>query len=126
MPDTRRTCGSLGERIAEQHLVAAGYRILARNFRTRHGELDLVAIDDAAIVFCEVKARVAGTRRGPAQPLDSIGPGKRRRVRAMAAEWLADEDSNRAGVPRLRFDAIGVVLSPGGRLLALEHVKDAF
>jgi len=84
--DLRRTRGELGERIAADHLEHRGYSILARNFRTRYGELDLVAADECALVFCEVKTRVAGGSRGPAGPLDAIGPRKRDRLRRMATQ----------------------------------------
>ncbi len=113
--------------MAERHLLAAGYSVLERNFRTRYGELDLIACSEHALVFCEVKTRVCGSRGGPAGPLDAIGPKKRHRLRLMAAQWLAA----RAGEERparatLRFDAIGVTITPGGRLAALEHVENAF
>ena len=125
--DSRRALGELGERIAAQHLERAGYTILATNFRTRYGELDVVAVDSRCLVFCEVKARIAGTRRGPAGPLDAIGPKKRVRVRAMAREWLASTDaSSRPHRAELRFDAIGVLMSRSGRLVSLEHVENAF
>ena len=124
-PDARRTRGELGERIAAEHLEHRGYTIVARNFRTRHGELDLVAVDDRALVFCEVKTRVAGGTSGPDGPLDAIGPLKRRRLRALALEWLATAP-NRPHRTDLRFDAIGVTLTRCGRLLALEHLEAAF
>lgn len=125
--DTRRALGELGERMAAEHLAGCGYRILDRNYRTRGGELDLVAGSHSHLVFCEVKTRVAGSASGPEGPLDAIGPGKRRRVRRMAGEWL-DRRASRTG-PRpgeIRFDAIGVTVSPGGRLLDLDHVEGAF
>ena len=125
--DSRRTLGELGERIASQHLQRAGYTILATNFRTRFGELDLVAVDPRCLVFCEVKTRIAGTRRGPAGPLDVIGPRKRAQVRAMAREWLVSSNSaERPRRPELRFDAIGILLSRSGHLVSLDHVEDAF
>lgn len=125
--DQRRRHGQLGERIAEEHLTHRGYSIVARNFRTRYGELDLVAVDDRALVFCEVKTRIAGTRRGPDGPLDAIGSRKRDRLRRMATQWLAEtSNSARPRPPDIRFDAIGVMLSPAGRLLALEHLENAF
>src|SRR3954468_5837531 len=86
--DQRRRHGELGERIAEEHLEHRGYRVLGRNFRTRYGELDLIAADDRSLVFCEVKTRVAGTRGGPDGPLDAIGTRKRERLRRMATQWL--------------------------------------
>lgn len=123
--DPRRKRGALGERLAAEHLERRGYRVVARNFRTRFGELDLVVANDRALVFCEVKTRVAGGRSGPAGPLEAIGPSKRKQVRALASQWLA-ETEDRPHRPSVRFDAIGVTLSAGGRLLALEHLESAF
>src|SRR4051794_32590491 len=123
--DQRRTRGELGERIAAEHLEHRGYEIVARNARTRHGELDLIAADDRALVFCEVKTRVAGGASGPAGPLEAIGHQKQRRLRALACEWLATTPE-RPWREDLRFDAIGVTLSARGELLALEHLEAAF
>lgn len=125
-PHTRQRRGSLGEQIAVDHLEARGYEIVERNFRTRFGELDVVAADDHALVFCEVKTRVANGRSGPAMPLDAIGVQKRRQIRRMAAQWLAESGSGRPRRADLRFDAIGVVLDSSGRLVALEHIEAAF
>lgn len=123
--DPRRRLGALGERLARQHLCRAGYDLVESNFRSRQGELDIVAVDSRALVFCEVKTRVSGSRAGPASPLEGIGPAKQRRLRLLAREWLhARPDRPRA--PALRFDAIGVVVSPKGELLSLEHLEDAF
>jgi putative endonuclease len=124
--DRRRDLGALGERLAAEHLARSGYRVLDRNYRTARGELDLVAAGSGSLVFCEVKTRVAGTG-GPPGPLDAIGPVKRRRLRRLAREWMADPASaRRPWTPMLRFDAIAVTLSPAGRLLALDHLEGAF
>ena len=127
-PDPRRARGELGERIAERHLTQRGFEVLDRNFRTRYGEIDLVAADESCIVFCEVKTRVAGGRTGPASGIDAIGPSKRRKLRTMAKAWLRDRppSSGRPHRDLLRFDAIGVTLSASGALLSVEHVPDAF
>jgi putative endonuclease len=124
--DPRRGIGARGEEIAARHLVGRGYRILDRNFRTRYGELDIVAADPRAIVFCEVKTRT-GVRRA-ISPFDSIGPRKRRQVRAMAMEWLqtAPPGDGRPYRMNMRFDAIAVTLTPAGALLRLEHIPGAF
>lgn len=128
--DPRRAVGQLGERIAESHLARTGYTVVERNFRTRSGELDLVVVGRGCLVFCEVRTRVSspGSRdtRGPSGPLESIGPAKRRRLRRLAREWLSERDRPRTGAGSLRFDAIGVTLTPSGGLLALEHVENAF
>ena len=122
------TRGQLGEQIAARHLSEQGYEIVERNFRTRYGELDLIAADSRCIVFCEVKTRVSAGRAGPEHGLDAIGHAKRRRVRAMAGQWLRSRPPGRDRLhrPRLRFDAIGITLSPAGALLTLEHIPDAF
>jgi putative endonuclease len=127
MPDPRRALGALGERLAADHLRRAGYRIIERNFRTRYGELDIVAAGDRFLVFCEVKTRVCG-RIGGSDPLASIGRDKRKRLRAMAAQWLVERRPaiDEPAPPELRFDAIGVSISPSGRLLSLDHLEDAF
>jgi putative endonuclease len=127
MPDPRRALGALGERLAADHLRRAGYRIVERNFRTRFGELDIVAAGERCLVFCEVKTRVRGRNGGPG-PFDAIGPDKRRRLRAMAAQWLVERRRalDQPASPDLRFDAIGICISPSGRLLSLDHLEDAF
>src|SRR3954451_5445305 len=110
--DLRRRHGELGETIAEQHLQHRGYRILARNFRTRFGELDLIAADERTLVFCEVKTRLSGSLGGPAAGRDAIARRKRTRLRQMPRQWLAEtEGGDRPRPDDLRFDAIGVILT---------------
>lgn len=115
--------GRTGERLAAEHLQRLGYEIVERNYRTRWGELDLVARSGGTLAFCEVKARRAGGRAGGA--LEAVSPGKQARVRRMAASWLA-EHRDRPYADTIRFDAIGVTFDAGGRLLALEHLEGAF
>ena len=124
--DPRRRLGQHGERLAAEHLTRAGYSIVERNWRCRLGELDIVAADPAALVFCEVKTRVAGGRLGPEGPLDSIGVAKQRRLRLLAREWLRARTCDPPRRPALRFDAIGITVDRRGALLALDHVEDAF
>lgn len=121
--DPRRTLGRLGEDLALQHYERLGYALVARNHRTRHGELDLIVCDGRTLVFAEVKTRRA-SRDGPT-PWDALHDRKRRQVRAMASAWLA-ETTDRPRVPDLRFDGIGVVIDAHGKLVALDHAQDAF
>jgi putative endonuclease len=125
-PDPRRRLGALGESLAAHHLEARGFKILDRNFRTRRGELDLVAHDGHHLVFCEVKTRVFAGEPGPFGPLVAIGPDKRRRLRAMAREWLVERSGAAAPAAELRFDAIGISLDRSGQLQALDHLEGAF
>lgn len=88
MPDAtdRQTLGKLGESLACRELERRGYAILARRYRTRFGEIDIVCEDRQTIVFVEVKARRTG-RYGAAA--EAIVPWKRRRIAAMALDYLA-------------------------------------
>ena len=121
--DARRFLGRRGEEVAAQHLRRRGFDIVERNYRTRWGELDLVAFDGQTLVFCEVKTvRLAqvGVR-----PFDSLHARKRTKVRMMARQWLATR-AGRSFASRLRFDAIGVTFDSAGDLAELEHLEGAF
>lgn len=120
MTDLRARLGIDGEQLAAEHLERLGFTIVARRHRTRFGELDIIACDDTTLVFCEVK-----TRRSPGRCWESLGPDKRRQVRRMAAAYLAAVP-DRPRSSEIRFDAIGVVIDPHGRLATLEHLIGAF
>ncbi len=124
--DPRRRLGAAGEQIAADHLTRRGMKILARNYRTRHGELDIIALDTSAIVFCEVKTRLASVAGDGRDPLESVHPRKRAQVRRIAASWLAAAGTDRPRASDLRFDAIGITLDHEGRLLRLDHLEAAF
>jgi putative endonuclease len=124
--DPRRALGAMGEDLARRHLEARGFMVLDSNFRTRHGELDLVAADRHHLVFCEVKTRILSGPPGELGPFAAIGSRKRRQLRLMAREWLAQRDAAGPWPPELRFDAIGIALDRRGRLLSLEHLEGAF
>jgi putative endonuclease len=122
--DPRRARGAAGEQAAAELLSALGYQIIERNFRTRYGELDIVAVERDTLVFCEVRARVG--RDAIAYALESIGPGKRLQLRKMAREWFRLSAAERPASRTTRFDAVAVALTSGGRVLSIEHVRDAF
>jgi putative endonuclease len=121
--DPRRRLGRHGERLAGEHLRHRGFQILERNFRTRFGELDIVAFDGRVLAFCEVKTR--RLRPGQGSPFDAIRSLKRSQVRRMAAVWL-NERTDRPYAREVRFDAIGVTFDPSGRLVSIEHLEGAF
>lgn len=118
----------MGEKLAARHLEARGLEVVERNFRTRYGELDVVARDARYLVFCEVKTRIVRISDAAAAlgPFAAIGQRKQRQVRAMAREWLAAGSLDGPRPPEIRFDAIGVSLDARGRLLSLEHLEAAF
>jgi putative endonuclease len=103
---TTTELGVHGERIAAAFLTDAGMRVLDRNWRCREGELDLVARDGDALVFCEVKTR-RGTGYG--DPAAAVTPAKQRRLRVLAQRWLAAHEEH---ARELRFDVVGVLVRP--------------
>ena len=120
--DLRHRLGKAGEQAALEHLERLGLTLVARNHRTRWGELDLVVSDDRTLVFVEVKSRRAGRA---ASPWDAMTEDKQQRVRRMAVSFLLEAE----GRPRtleLRFDAIGVLFDGQGRLVRLDHLEGAF
>lgn len=119
--DPRHHLGHVGERLAAEHFERLGYRVVARNHRTRFGELDLVVEAGGELVFCEVKTR----RQGSGSPWDGLHDRKRTRVRKMAAAFLV-EVRDRPWSAELRFDAVGVVIDAQGRLVSLDHLEGAF
>ena len=121
MTDARHSRGRRGEDLAAAHFARLGYEVLARNHRTRFGELDLVLYDGESIVFCEVKTR----RAGSGEPWDSLHLAKREQVRRMGAAWLVEVKDRPFGA-EVRFDAIGVLLDPNGDLVRLDHLEGCF
>jgi putative endonuclease len=118
--DPRHHLGRAGERLAAEHLERLGYAIVARNHRTRFGEIDLIAADADTLVIAEVK-----TRRGRGHPWDALDERKQRQVRRMGRAYLNEVD-DRPRRRRVRFDAIGVTFDAAGRLASLEHLENAF
>lgn len=119
MRGDRRSLGAAGEAFACDYLRDSGYTILERNWRCRRGELDIVTRRGGTTVFVEVKART-GSSFG--EPEEAVTRAKARRIRALAAEYLAGAPP--CGV--VRFDVIAVKLDPDGDLLELNHLRDAF
>jgi putative endonuclease len=120
--DLRHRLGRAGEDAAVAHLERLGLQVVARNHRTRFGELDAIAYDGETLVFCEVKTGRAGAAT---TPLDNLSATKRAQVRRMAAAWLA-ETADRPRAAELRFDAICVTFDARGRLASLDHLEGAF
>lgn len=121
--DPRRRLGMTGERLAAEHLERLGYTIVDRNYRTRWGELDLIAHAHDRLVFVEVKTRRVSARAG--SPFEAVGRRKQAQVRRMAAGWLA-RVSDRPHARELRFDVIGVTVDGAGRLVSLDHREGVF
>ncbi len=116
---TTSDLGGHGERIAAAYLSDVGLRVLDRNWRCRDGELDIVAREGNALVFCEVKTR---RESGFGHPVEAVTRTKQRRLRTLAQRWLAAHDEH---APELRFDVVGVLVRPGQPAL-VTHLRAAF
>lgn len=110
--------GRRGERIAAWYLRLRGYRILARNYRTPYGELDLVARQGDEVVFVEVKTRTARTY---GYPEEAVHAGKLRHIVAAAEVYRTRE--RRANQP-FRIDVISVEPARGLRLPKITHLRN--
>jgi putative endonuclease len=122
MTDPRRGLGNLGENLAADFLQKNGYVIRERNYRVpRLGELDIVAVDGNCLVYVEVR-----TRRGRAYgtPEDSITVAKKLRLVQLAMSYRQSHAG--AGLPEdERIDVVAVEMTPAGRLLRIEIIKNA-
>ena len=135
----RAELGRIGEDAAEALYRRLGFEVVARNHKTPHGEIDLIARRGRQLVFCEVKARRSDRCGLPAEAVDHEKQG---RLRSLAAEWLA---SARPGAVDVRFDVVSVIVrdarsracggvarlderSPSGPGCGIEvtHIADAF
>jgi putative endonuclease len=124
MTERRVRLGRFGEQLASERLERDGMTVLARNCRTRFGELDAVALDGDVLVFVEVKTLRTDARAGPESPLLAVGPRKQIQVRRLARAWLAE---NAKPFHRsLRFDVVGVSICRDGSSARVEHVRGAF
>lgn len=111
--------GSYGEDLAAEYLEQAGLVVLARNWRCRDGELDIIAQDRDTVVFCEVKTRSGS---GYGLPAEAVSAAKARRIRRLATLWLQQADR---AWPEIRFDVVSV-LRRRGYAPAVEHLRGAF
>ncbi|MEA1959225.1 MAG: YraN family protein [Chloroflexota bacterium] len=115
----RRETGDKGERIAAEYLSAHGYHILECNFRTREGEIDIVAESDGTLVFVEVRTK---TSRNFGTPEESITVRKKARLIALAEAYIDGHDDAPAS---WRIDVVAIELGPGGKPARLEHIENA-
>lgn len=118
MTDDRQRLGAAGERVAESFLRRLRYTIVARNYRTPSGEIDLIALDGPTVVFVEVKTRT-GTDHG--SPFDAVSRYKQRQMTRVAQRFLA---SRRLLERPARFDVVGIWWNDGEP--RCELIRNAF
>ena len=108
--------GRRGEDRAAEHLAAAGFRVVARNWRCPVGEIDIVAYDGPVLVVVEVKTR---TSDAYGHPLEAVSPAKLRRLHLLAAAWVAECEVRRR---ETRVDVVGILWPRFGEP-AVRHLR---
>jgi putative endonuclease len=119
MANSHQVFGQSGEAVAIEHLKKNGYRILASNYRTPLGEIDIIAKDKETLVFAEVKAR-RSDRFG--SPKWAITPQKKRKLSMLALYYLKSANLTRQ---KARFDVVSIVAHGPGQW-DIEIIKNAF
>lgn len=119
MSTPRGRLGKWGEDHARRYVEGKGYTVTATNYRSRWGEVDIVASDGGQLVFIEVK-----TRRGKAlgTPEESVTATKSRRLIATAQDYLQKNDQEQAP---WRIDVVSIQLDSSGKLLEVNHIQNA-
>lgn len=118
MTQERLTLGRQGELLARDYLQKQGYQVVAENFRTKLGEVDLIARHGKTMVFVEVKTRSSHTH---GHPFEAVTPRKQAQLSRVAQEYLSRE----GGVDQLaRFDVVGVTITSAET--RIELVTNAF
>lgn len=116
----RQELGKSGENLAAAEIEAAGYAVIERRYRTRFGEIDIIARDGESLVFVEVRRK---SHDDCGSAIESIGPQKQRRVVRMAVDYLARNDLyDRCPV---RFDVVAIDDQPDGTP-RITVIRDAF
>ncbi len=116
----RQIIGGLGEEKAVEYLLKNGCEIIDRNFRTRYGEVDIIAREGEEIVFVEVRSRSCASF---GIPEESITFRKQLKIKNMARYYLAIKNLNGANC---RFDVVAINFDGDGRLRRLNHIRGAF
>jgi len=119
LSDKRISLGKAGEALAAEHLRQSGYTILARNYRSHSGEIDIIARQGQTLVFAEVKTRKSAAFGSPAA---AVTVKKQAQISRVAQDYLARE--NLFDRPA-RFDVIAV-LAPDGKKPHIEIITNAF
>jgi len=114
--------GSLGERFAQRHYHSLGFEVIAANFHSRYGEIDMIAENNEYIVFVEVKTRSPHNGTAPAE---AVTVRKQRRIIQTAQQYLLDHPSEK----QPRFDVVEILASKAGggmRVYSFNLIENAF
>mgnify|MGYP000886980356 FL=1 len=111
--------GDWGEKLAADYLIKHGWKILARNFHSRYGEIDIISCKGGIISFVEVKTR---REHAMVSPMEAITPQKQHKMIMTSETWLLQYPSDL----QPRFDAIGIEVEPNDMVGKIQYLEDAF
>lgn len=115
-----RLLGDKGERHAARFLRRQGFRIVATNYRSQIGEIDLIAVDGSQVVFVEVKTRKSNKF---GEPVEAVGPAKQKKLTQLALAYLK---KHKLLDRSCRFDIVGVIWPDGTKTPEIRHYRNAF
>ncbi|WP_026475983.1 YraN family protein [Alkaliphilus transvaalensis] len=115
----KKELGNLGEDLSSKHLRNKGYNILYRNYRTKFGEIDIIAEIKGYIIFVEVKTR---SNKSFGLPREAVNYKKQRNYYRLAEHFIQNHKHH--GDPNYRFDVIEVYKK--GDQYQIEHIENAF
>jgi putative endonuclease len=110
--------GKIGEDIAVKFLSRKGYKILKRNYRYGHGEIDIIAMDKDVLIFVEVRMKLSDKFGSPE---DSVTIKKREQLKKIASAFI---QMNEVNFSECRFDVIGITFKDGE--FNINHIENAF
>jgi putative endonuclease len=119
-PKTRKELGRIAEEHAARYLASRGYRIRERNFRTRGGEVDIIAEHRGALAFVEVRARTSSDFMSP---IESVTTTKQRRITRAANSYVSTRERRER---IMRYDVVEVLLTPEGQVQKISVTEGAF
>ncbi len=119
MATTKQHTGDKGENYACDLLIEKNFKIVERNYRYGHGEIDIIAFDNDVLVFIVVKTR-KNLEFGP--PISAVTKGKQRQIRKIADAYLIEQNISDTDC---RFDVVGVLLQGNERAI-IDHIENAF
>ena len=120
MTTRNQTIGRLGERLAEQHLLALGARLLERNYHVQYAEVDLLLEHEGELVAVEVKTRDV---EDPEQPEEAVSWAQLRNIVRGLETYAMDNDL--LDVPH-RIDVVVIVIEANGEVLRLDHLRSVY
>jgi putative endonuclease len=120
MKGDTRSVGRRGERLAEEHLIGQGARLLERNYRIDYGEIDLLLEHEGELVAVEVKTRGVEDLE---QPEEAVAWQQLRRIATAMATYAADEDLLERP---WRIDVVAIVIEPDGSVGRLDHLRSVY